>query len=91
MQHDFADELFASDVKQIIEDRRTICDLKSLLTKIQKKGAVSVGLKEGECFMKAMSAITDSCKSFSNEDILKLYREFLLLLEEVYNYQCDTL
>ena len=34
--------------------------------------------------MKAMSAITDSCKSFPNEDILKLYREFLLLLEEVF-------
>ena len=70
--------------KQIIEHSRTICDLKSLLTKIHQKGAVSVGLEEGARFIDAMSAITDSCKSFGKEDILKLYREFLLILEEVF-------
>ena len=35
-------------------------------------------------FINAMSAITDTCKSFSKEDIRKLYREFLLILEEVF-------
>ena len=67
-------------MNQIIEHS----NLKSLLKKIHQKGAVSVGLEEGDRFINAMSGITDTCKSFSKEDIRKLYREFLLILEEVF-------
>ena len=84
MQYDFSDELFSVEVNQIIEHSRTICNLKSLLKKIHQKGAVSVGLEEGDRFINAMSAITDTCKPFPKEDIRKLYREFLLILEEVF-------
>ena len=40
--------------------------------KIHQKRAVLVGLEEGERFINARSAMSDSCKSFSKEDIRKL-------------------
>ena len=51
-----------------------------ILKKIHKKGAVSVGLEESASFVDAMSAITDSCRLFSKEEILRSYREFLVIL-----------
>ena len=46
MHHDFCHELFDDETKQKIEHCRTICDLKSLQTRINRNGAVTVGLVE---------------------------------------------
>ena len=51
-----------------------------ILKTIHKKGAISLGLKESASFVDAMSAITDSCRLFSKEEILRSYREFLVIL-----------
>ena len=84
MHHDFANELFDDATKKMIEHCRTVCDVKSLLAKIHKKGAVCVGLEEGEKFLMSTNAITDTCKSFSRDDLLKLFREYACVLEEVF-------
>ena len=84
MHHDFCRELFDAETKQKIEHCRTICDVKSLLTKINRNGAVTVGLEEGECFLIATNAVTDTCKSFSREDMSRLFREYVSVLEEVF-------
>ena len=79
MHQDFSTELFYEDAKKIIGHTRTICDLKFLLKKIHKKGAVSFGLEESASFVDAMSAITDYCRLFNKEEILRSYREFLVI------------
>ena len=84
MHHDFASELFEDETKEMIEHCRTVCDVKSLLAKIHKKGAVSVGLEEGENFLISSNAITDACKSFPRDDMLKLFRDYASALEEVF-------
>ena len=52
LQHDFSNELFDAEAKQIIEHCRTICDIKALLSKIHRRGAVSVGVQEGQNFFR---------------------------------------
>ena len=84
MHPDFCNELFDDETKQKIEHCRTICDLKSLLTRINRNGAVTVGLEEGESFLIATNAVTDTCKSFSREDVLRLFREFVTVMERVF-------
>ena len=84
LQHDFSNELFDAEAKQIIEHCRTICDIKALLTKIHRRGAVSVGMQEGQNFLQAMSAVTNTCDLFPKDDILKLFRDFIVVLEDVF-------
>ena len=84
MHHDFSGELFEDETKEMIEHCRTVCDVKSLLAKINRKGAVSVGLEEGDNFLIATNFVTDTCKSFSRNDMLKLFRDYVSVLEEAF-------
>ena len=46
--------------KEVIENCRVICDLKSLLEKIYQKGSFIVGLEEAKTFLNAVRNITGS-------------------------------
>ena len=48
--NDLANEVFDDCTKEVIENCRVICDLKSLLEKIYQKGSVMVGLEGAKHF-----------------------------------------
>ena len=50
LHNDLANEVFDDCTKEVIENCRVICDLKSLLEKIYQKGSVMVGLEGAKHF-----------------------------------------
>ena len=49
LHDDLSSEVFDEGTKELIENCRVICDLKSLLVKIYQKGSVIVGLEKPKC------------------------------------------
>ena len=58
LHNDLANEVFDDCIKEVIENCRVVCDLKSLLEKIYQKGSVMVGLEEAKTFLNAVRNIT---------------------------------
>ena len=58
LHNDLADEVSDDCTKEVIENCRVICDLKSLLEKIYQKGSVMVGLEEAKTFLNAVRNIS---------------------------------
>ena len=58
-----------------------VSDIKSLVSKIQEKGAVLVGFEESQKFTTAARAITGTIKTISDKDLRSSYREFIILVE----------
>ena len=65
------------DTNKMIENIRVVCDLKSVLSNIKEKGSVVFGLQNSAKFLNAVRCITDSVRTISDEDIVKMYRNFL--------------
>ena len=60
LHNDLANEVFDDGTKEVIENCRVICDLKTLLEKICQKGSVMIGLEEAKTFLNAVNNITGS-------------------------------
>ena len=54
LHNDLANEVFDDCTKELIENCRVICDLKSLPEKIYQKGSVMVGLEGVKTFLNAV-------------------------------------
>ena len=65
--------------KEVIEATRNVSDIRSLLLDIRRVGAIQVGHKVGDHFVKSAKQLTDSV-SFT-EDIEENFFKFLKVLE----------
>ena len=86
LQNDLKSEVFDEDTKKMVEKVRTICDLKTLLESIKKKGSIVFGLQNSNKFLDAVRSITGTVKDVSDEDIVKTYRNFLKKIEKHFSH-----
>ena len=82
--NDLANEVFDDCTKEVIENCRVICDLKSLLEKIYQKGSVMVGLEGTKTFLNAVRNITRSVATVDDGNLMINYRVFVANLETLY-------
>ena len=61
----------------MIENIRIVCDLKTVLSDVKKKGAIFFGLQNSAKFLSAVRSITGTI-----DDILSNYRLFLKKLDK---------
>ena len=86
--NDLANEVFDGCTKEVIENCRVICDLKSLLEKICQKGSVMVGLKEAKTFLNAVRNTTGSVATADDGDLMNHYQMFVANLETLFIKSC---
>ena len=86
--NDLANEVFDDCTKEVIENCRVICDLKSLLEKIYQKGSVIVGLEAAKTFLNAVRNITGSVATVDDGDLMIHYRLFVANLETLFIKSC---
>ena len=84
LHHDLKAEVFDDDHRDLVENIRVICDLKSILSKVREKGCVVYGLESSSRFLKAVRAITNTVSTISDEEIVKCYRRFLQKLDSYF-------
>ena len=77
LHNDLANEVFDDCTKEVIENCRVICDMKSLLEKIYQKGSAMVGLETIKTFLNAMRSITGSVATVDDADLMIHYRVFV--------------
>ena len=88
LHNDLANEVFDDCTKEVIENCRVICDLKSLLEKIYQKGSVIVGLEAAKTFLNAVRNITGSVATVDDGDLMIHYRLFVANLETLFIKSC---
>ena len=88
LHNDLANEVFDDCTKEVIENCRVICDLKSLLEKIYQKGSVMVGLEGAKTFLNAVRNITGSVATVDDGDLMIHYRLFVANLETLFIKSC---
>ena len=88
LHNDLANEVFDDCTKEVIENCRVICDLKSLLEKIYQKGSVMVGLEGAKTFLNAVRNITGSVATVDDGDLMIHYRVFVANLETLFIKSC---
>ena len=88
LHNDLANEVFDDCTKEVIENCRVICDLKSLLEKIYQKGSVRLGLKGAKTFLNAVRNITGSVATVDDGDLMIHYRMFVANLETLFIKSC---
>ena len=88
LHNDLANEVFDDCTKEVIENCRVICDLKSLLEKIYQKGSVIVGLEAAKTFLNAVRNITGSVATVDDGDLMNHYRVFVASLETLFIKPC---
>ena len=86
--NDLANEVFDDCTKEVIENCRVICDLKSLPEKIYQKGSVMVGLEGVKTFLNAVRNITGSVATVDDGDLMNHYRVFVASLETLFIKSC---
>ena len=84
LHNNLANEVFDGCAKEVIENCRVICDLKSLLKKIYQKGSAVVGLEETKTFLNAVRNITGSVVTVDDGDLMNHYRMFVANLENLF-------
>ena len=88
LHNDLANEVFDDCTKEVIENCRVICDLKSLLEKIYQKGSVRLGFKGAKTFLNAVRNITGSVATVDDGDLMNHYRVFVTGLETLFIKSC---
>ena len=86
--NDLANEVFHDCTKEVIENCRVICDLKSLPEKIYQKGSVMVGLDVVKTFLNAVRNITGSVATVDDGDLMNHYPVFVASLETLFIKSC---
>ena len=81
LHNDFGNEILDDCTKEVIENCRVICDLKSLLEKIYQKESVMVGLEGTKTFLNAVRNIARSAATVDDGDLMINYRVFVANLE----------
>ena len=81
LHNDFGNEILDDCTKEVIENCRVICDLKSLLEKIYQKESVMVGLEGTKTFLNAVRNIARSVATVDDGDLMINYRMFVANLE----------
>ena len=81
LHHDLRNEVFEKDTVTMIENIRTICDLKTMLVNIQKKGVVFYGLENSKLFVTAVRSVTETIDHIDDEELMKSYRIFVKKLD----------
>ena len=81
LHNNLANKAFDGCTKEVIENCRVICDLKSLLEKIYQKGSTMVGLEETKTFLNALRNITGSGATVHDGDLMNHYRMFVASFE----------
>ena len=81
LHNDFGNEILDDCTKEVIENCRVICDLKSLLEKIYQKESVMVGLEGTKTFLNAVRNIARSVATVDDGDLMINYRVFVANLE----------
>ena len=84
LHNDLANEVFDDCTKEVIENCRVICDLKSLLEKIYQEESAMVGLEETKTFLNAVRNITGSVATVGDGDFVNHYRMFVTNLETLF-------
>ena len=84
LHNNLANEAFDGCTKEVIENCRVICDLKSLLEKIYQKGSAMVGLEDTKTFLNAVRNITESVATVDDGDLMNHYRMFEANLETLF-------
>ena len=77
LQNDLKFEVFDEKTVAMIENIRIVCDLKTVLSDVKKKGAIFFGLQNSAKFLSAVRSITGTI-----DDILSNYRLFLKKLDK---------
>ena len=88
LHNDLANEVFDDCTKELIENCRVICDLKSLPEKIYQKGSVMVGLEGVKTFLNAVRNITGSASTVDYGDLMNHYRVSVANLETLFIKSC---
>lgn len=60
MQNDIRSEVFEDKTIEMIKNIRIVCDLKTLLVNVKKKGAVIIGYEDGPKYLNAIRNFTGS-------------------------------
>ena len=84
LHNNLANKVFDGCTKEVIENCRVICDLKSLLEKIYQKGSAMVGLEETETFWNTVINITGNVANVDDGDLMNHYRMFVANLETLF-------
>ena len=82
--NNLANEVSDDCTKEVIENCRVTCDLKSLLEKICQKGSVMVGLEEAKTFLNAVRNTTGSVTTADDGDLMNHYQMFVANLETLF-------
>ena len=91
LHNDLANEVFDDCTKEVIENCRVICDLKSLLEKIYQEESAMVGLEETKTFLNAVRNITGSVVTVDDGDLMNHYRMFVANLENLFIKSCKKI
>ena len=88
LHNDLANEVFDDCTKEVIENCRVICDLKSLLEKIYQKGSVMIGSEWAKRFLNAVRNIIGSVATVDDGNLMIHYRVFVANLEILFTKSC---
>ena len=88
LHNDLANDVFDDCTKEVIENCRVVCDLRSLLEKIYQKGSIMVRLEEAKTFLNAVRNITESVATVGDSDLMNDYRMFAANLETLFIKSC---
>ena len=91
LHNNLANKTFDGCTKEVIENCRVTCDLKSLLEKICQKGSVMVGLEEAKTFLNAVRNTTGSVTTADDGDLMNHYQMFVANLETLFIKSCKNL
>ena len=91
LHNDLKADVFDEDTKKIIENIRVVCHLKNVFSNIKENGSVVFGLQNSAKFLNAVRCITDSVHTISDEDIVRMYRNFLKKMEVYFSKSPSTI
>ena len=77
---DIENQIFDETSKEVIEATRNVSDIRSLLLDIRKVGAIQVGHKLGDHFVKSAKQLTDSVSFIEDSEIEGNFFKFLKVL-----------
>ena len=71
LQNDLKSEVFDEKTVAMIENIRIVCDLKTVLSDVKKKGGIFFGLQNSAKFLSAVRSITGTIDDVSDDDIVR--------------------
>ena len=82
LHHDFSEEGFGDNVKEVIEHIRIISDLKSMLSNVEEKGNLLFGKENSNTFLKSTRVLANTITTIPDNEFILAYKSFLRNLKE---------